>query len=110
MSSTFPAANNKAEIDFGYDGPFGPFAAELTFSEADSTVSFVVTRGSMLNKTETCSYEASMIAEGIWLVLWREADGLTVVQVQDFNAGKVTSGVTTPDNQLFQLNGKIRLL
>jgi hypothetical protein len=110
MSETFPAANKKAVIDFGYDGPFGPFAAELSFNEADSTVTFLVTRGSMLDKTETCSYEASMITEGIWLVMWREADGLTVVQIQDFNTGKVTSGVTTPDHQLVQINGAISLL
>jgi hypothetical protein len=110
MSETFPAANKKAVIDFGYDGPFGPFAAELSFNEADSTVTFLVTRGSMLDKTETCSYEASMITEGIWLVMWREADGLTVVQIQDFNTGRVTSGVTTPDHQLVQINGAISLL
>lgn len=110
MSQTFPASNKKALIDFGYDGPFGPFAAELSFNEADSTVTFIVTRGSMLDKTETCSYQASMITEGIWLVMWREADGLTVVQIQDFNTGRVTSGVTTPDHQLVQINGLITLL
>lgn len=110
MSEAFPAADKKISIDFGFDGPFGPFAAELSFSDADSTVSFLVTRGSMLNKAETCSYEASMIAEGIWLVLWREADGLTVVQVQDYNKGLVTSGVTTPDHQLVQVNGTLSFL
>jgi len=110
MSDVFPAANKKAVIDFGFDGPFGPFAAELSFNEAESTVTFLVTRGSMLDKTETCSYEASKITDGIWLVMWREADGLTVVQVQDFNLGKVTSGVTTPDHQLVQINGNISLL
>jgi hypothetical protein len=51
-----------------------------------------------------------MITKGIWLVMWREADGLTVVQIQDFNTGRVTSGVTTPDHQLVQINGLISLL
>jgi hypothetical protein len=50
----------------------------------------------------------------VWLhgnrILWREADGLTVVQIQDFNTGRVTSGVTTPDHQLVQINGAISLL
>jgi hypothetical protein len=38
MSDVFPAANKKAVIDFGFDGPFGPFAAELSFNDAESTV------------------------------------------------------------------------
>jgi hypothetical protein len=110
MSETFPAQNRRAVIDFGDDGPFGPFAAELTFSEADGTVSFLVTRGSLLDKAETCDYSATKVADDIWLVTWREADGLTVVQVQDFAQGKVTSAVTTPDHQLLQLDGSLTLI
>ena len=110
MSDTFPAQNRRVAIDFGEDGPFGPFAAELTFSAADGTVAFLVTKGSLLGKAETCAYSASKVADDIWLVTWREADGLTVVQVQDFAQGKVTSAVTTPDHQLLQLDGAISLI
>lgn len=108
VSEMFPAADRRVVVDFGDDGPFGPFAAELTFSAADGTVAFLVTRGSLLNKAATCEYSASKVADDIWLVTWREADGLTVVQVQDFAQGKVTSAVTTPDNQLVRLDGAIR--
>lgn len=107
VSEKFPAEDRKVVIDFGDDGAFGPFAAELTFSAADGTVTFLVTRGSLLNKTETCDFSASKVADDIWFVSWREVDGLTVVQVQDFAQGKVTSAVTTPDHQLVQLNGAL---
>jgi hypothetical protein len=107
MSETFPAEDRRVVIDFGNDGPFGPFAAELTFSGVDGTVAFLVTRGALLDKAETCGYSATKVADDIWLVTWREADGLTVVQVQDFAQGTVTSAVTTPDHQLLQLDGAI---
>lgn len=107
MPDLFPALDRKVVIDFGTDGPFGPFAAELQFSGDAGTVSFVVTRGSMLGKTETLPFQAQQLAEGIWLVTWQEADLLTVAQVQDFNLGKVTSAVTTADQQFELLNGRL---
>jgi hypothetical protein len=64
----------------------------------------------MLGKTETLPFTAAEIAEGIWLATWQEADLLTVVQVQDFNEGRVMSAVTTADQQFVQLNGYIRFV
>ena len=110
MPSAYPGLDRTAIIDFGDDGPFGPFAAELSFDSADHTVTFVVTRGSMLGKTETLPFSADEITDGIWLATWQEADLLTVVQVQDFNSGRVMSAVTTADQQFVQLNGSITLV
>lgn len=107
MPSTYPAVDRTLTIDFGYDGPFGPFAADLAFS-ADS-LTFVVTRGGLLGKTETLPYVATEVRPGLWVVTWQEEDLLTVVQVQDFEAGTVTSAVTTADQQFVTLNGSISL-
>lgn len=107
MSATFPALDRRVVVDFGDDGPFGPFAAELTFSKSDGTVAFLVTRGALLGKAETCPFSATQVGDDLWFVSWREADGLTVVQVQDFAQGTVTSAVTTPDHQLVQLDGSL---
>ncbi len=108
-TSTFPALDRSIVIDFGHDGPFGPFAAELAFSSATETVTFVVTRGSMRGKTETLPFTAVPITDGIWLVSWQEADLLTVVQVQDFTSGRLVSAVTTADQQLATLHGTLQL-
>jgi hypothetical protein len=97
-------------IDFGEDGPFGPFAATLAFDAASATVTFLVTRGSLEGKTETLPFSADEIAEGIWLVTWQEVDLLTVVQVQDFGTGRLTSAVTTADQQFVLLNGSITIV
>jgi len=110
MLDTYPARGKKFEIDFGEDGPFGPFAADLSISDRDDTLTFLVTRGSLLDKSETCEFHATAVCDDIWMVSWREADGLTVVQVQDFAQGKVRSAVTTPENDLVYLEGTLRFL
>lgn len=110
MLDTYPARGRAIEIDFGEDGPFGPFAVELSFSDSDDALTFLVTRGSLLDKTGTCDYQAVQISEGAWMVSWREADGLTVVQVHDFAQGKVWAASTTPDHELIPMNGTLRLL
>ena len=110
MASQYPALDRTLVIDFGDDGPFGPFAADLAFSSADGTVTFLVTRGSLSGKTETLPFTATEVRDGLWLVTWQEADLLTVVQVQDFEAGTVTSAVTTADQQFLTLGGTITLV
>lgn len=107
MASEYPALGRSVVIDFGEDGPFGPFAATLSFDRDAGTVTFLVTRGSLEGKTETLPFSADEIAERIWLVTWQEVDLLTVVQVQDFNTGRLMSAVTTADQQFVQLNGSI---
>lgn len=107
MPHGFPGLNRQLVIDFGEDGPLGPFAAKLDFDAVQNTVTFLVTRGSMLGKTETLPFNASEITDGIWLVTWQEEDLLTVVQVQDFKVGRVLSAVTTADQQFVQLNGSV---
>lgn len=109
MTVSYPALDRTLTIDFGDDGPFGPFAADLTFSSADGTVSFLVTRGALEGKAETLPFDAQNVVDGIWLVTWQEADLLTVVQVQDFVNGRVTSAVTTADQSFVKLNGTITL-
>ncbi len=109
MANAYPALDRTLTIDFGEDGPFGPFAADLVFSSETGMLTFLVTRGALLDKTETLPFEATEVRPGLWLVIWQEADLLTVVQVQDFDAGTVTSAVTTADQQFVKLDGTITL-
>jgi hypothetical protein len=110
MSSTYPALDRTIIIDFGNDGAFGPFAAEISFSSADQTLTFIVTRGSLEGKTETLPFEATEVGDGIWFITWQESDLLTVVQAHNFNTGQLASAVTTADQQFVQLNGTVTLV
>lgn len=108
MSEQYPAIGRTMNIDFGTDGPFGPFAADLTYTDTD--VSFVVTKGALSGKAETCAYRATHVRDGIWLVIWQEVDLLTVVQAQDFSTGALVSAVTTADQALTQLDGSFTMV
>lgn len=106
---TYPALDRTAAIDFGDDGPLGPFSAELTFRSADQTVTFLVTRGSLTGVTGTVPFTAQEIAEGVWLATWQEPGDLTVVQVHNFNTGLLLSANVDGEHQLAHINGTIRL-
>lgn len=109
MPGVYPALDRTAAIDFGDDGPLGPFSAELTFSGTDQTVTYLVTRGSLLGKTETIPFTAQEVSDGVWLVTWQEGGNLTVIQVQNFGAERLLSANVTEDHQLAHINGTIRL-
>lgn len=106
---TYPALDRTAAIDFGDDGPLGPFSAELTFRSSDQTVTFLVTRGSLTGVTGTVPFTAQEIAEGVWLATWQEPGDLTVVQVHNFNTGLLLSANVDGEHQLAHINGTIRL-
>ena len=48
------------------------------------------------------------VSPGVQLMVWREsANPCTVVQIQNFNTGHVTSTITTPDLNISFLEGRI---
>ena len=110
MSQDYPAAGRVVRIDFGDDGPFGPFAAELTFSPDAKTVSFIVTRGALEGTAETLPCSVTHVTGDVWLVLWQEEDKLSVAQTQDFGNGALFSAVTTADQHFVQLDGTLELI
>jgi len=110
MPGVYPALDRTAEIDFGDDGPFGPFSAELSFSSADQTVSFRVTRGALVGIAGVVPFTAQEAAEGIWLVTWQEPGNLSVAQVHNFNSGLLLTVNVNEAHEQAHINGTIRLI
>ena len=110
MPGSYPALDRTAAIDFGDDGPLGPFSAELTFSWADRTVTFLVTRGALLGVTGTAPFTAQEVADGVWLATWQEPGNLTVIQVQNFNSGLLLCANVNGAHELAHINGSICLI
>ncbi len=109
MPGTYPALDRTAAIDFGDDGPLGPFSAELTFHSADQTVDFRVTRGSLVGIAGTVPFTAQEVADGIWLVTWQEPGNLSVTQVHNFNSGLLLTVNVNEAYELAHINGTIHL-
>lgn len=110
MASGYPASGRKIIIDFGDDGPFGPFGAEIEFDAAGETLTFLVTRGSLSGKTETLPCVCEEVAPDVWMVSWQEVDSLTVTQIQNFATGRLWGTVTTPDLQFVHTSGTLELV
>lgn len=110
MPAHYPALDRTAIIDFGDDGPLGPFSAELTFRAADQTVTFLVTRGALVGVTGTVPFSAQEVADGVWLATWQEPGNLTVVQVQNFNTELLLSANVNEAHELAHIDGSIRLI
>lgn len=98
--TAFPAIGHVYKADYGdpvfrvafnTDGKtlrWAPFAAADFDAEA---------------ATET--YRATFIRPGVFMVTWKEADGTTVIHVEDFENATVHAAITMPDHQFLTLTG-----
>lgn len=85
---------------------FGTAKAVLHFqSEADMT--FIITEkdGKQTNIAETVSVRMTEIRQQLFMVNWKEKNGTTVTQVQDYEKGVVYSNWTSPDGNFKNLQG-----
>lgn len=94
----FPGAGMTYAVEF--EG----FRAEIVFHD-EATLTFLVTHGAQLGQTETLPYRATGITDHVWIVVWQEPNGITVIQVEDFAAGRIISNSVFPDGRFAQRDG-----
>ncbi|OZM83158.1 hypothetical protein [Pseudonocardia sp. MH-G8] len=87
----------------------GPLQVRCTYESA-TRMTFVVTSGAGMTAdghTETVDVEIVEIRPQVYLVSWQEADGATVVHVEDLAASTLQS-IVTLDGRLHRLTGTIK--
>lgn len=89
------------EMDVSYP----EFEVSLTLLSADK-LKFEIKDGPFA-RTETVDIEVAPLGAGVFAVSWREADGATVVNVQDYDRGVVRSFATLPDGRFLKMTGTI---
>ncbi|RVI77373.1 hypothetical protein CN188_22375 [Sinorhizobium meliloti] len=62
----------------------------------------------MAGVSGTVDYQCRRLGGEIYAISWQEADGSTVVHVDDFQAGRSLSFFTTLQGQFFRLEGSLR--
>jgi predicted SnoaL-like aldol condensation-catalyzing enzyme len=72
-------------------------ATELTFEIKDATFA----------RTETVEIQVVPLGNGIFALSWKEADGATVTNVQDYDRGLVHSFATLPGGEFIRMTGTI---
>lgn len=105
MNTTlFPMAGQCFEVDYG-----GP-VAENAYAEDGRSLTYTITSGALAGNTATVSFEWRRIEGGAFAISWQEADGATVVHIDDFETGRSLAFFTTADQQFHRLEGPLRSL
>ncbi|WP_284163456.1 hypothetical protein [Frigidibacter sp. SD6-1] len=109
MALALPALAEEAPypaVGHVYKADFGDPVFRVAF-DADGTTfrwaPFAAEDFDAVAKTET--YQATYIRPGVYMVTWREADGLTVTHVEDFENDTLYSSITLPDRTFLNLTG-----
>jgi hypothetical protein len=88
-----------------YFADFGVFNARLDFESVE-----VLTFTTSVPETETVRITAIRLRNKLWEVYWQEADGTTVVHVEDFQSGTVRTHITHPTGEFLVLDGTLTKL
>jgi len=96
-----PFAGQTVEVN--YDG----LAALNDYDEDGLHMTYTITAGDLAGATGRVEYDWQEVANDIFLISWQEADGATVVHVDDFDAHTSRSFYTTPNMDLYRLQGTL---
>jgi len=91
-----------------YQVKFGNTSAILTFLN-ERTLQFLITEidGKPMSDSETVDVKLTELRPQLYMVTWKEKNGNTVSQVQDYQRGIVYSNWTTPDGEFKSLKGTL---
>ena len=100
----FPMAGRCFEVDYG------DLVATNAYAADGRALAYEITRGAMTGNAATVGFEWRHLSGPSFVISWQEADGSTVVHVDDFEGGCSLAFFTTPDGQFHRLEGKLRPL
>lgn len=97
-----PFAGRTFEV--AYDG----LVATNAYDADGRTLRYEITDGPQRGASGLAEYRWSKVAEDIFAISWQEADGATVVHIDDIARGTSQSFYTTPDGEFHRLSGTLR--
>lgn len=101
-SLPFPMAGRTFEVDYG------DLIATNAYAADGRALTYEITRGPLTGNQATVGFEWHHLSGQSYAISWQEADGSTVVHVDDFGGGRSLAFFTTPNGQFFRLEGGLR--
>jgi hypothetical protein len=102
-TSVLPFAGKCYEVDYG------PRVAALnTYNKDGLSLRYESLVGPSKGATGVVTYKALDVGDGRYLISWQEADGGTVVHLDDFRAGTSHVFYTTASGDFFRAKGTLR--
>lgn len=103
-TAPFPMAGQRFEVDYG------DLVATNAYARDGRTLTYEITKGALTGNAATVGFEWRHLSGRSYAISWQEADGSTVVHIDDLEAGRSFAFFTTPDRQFFRLEGSLRPL
>ena len=100
-TTRFPFAGRSFEVDYG------DLVATNVYAADGRSLAYEITAGAAKGNAASVRFEWRHLHEETYVISWQEADGSTVIHVDDFGAGRSLSFFTTPDGQFFRLEGTL---
>ncbi|MDY0836788.1 MoaF-related domain-containing protein [Pseudomonas sp. SED1] len=101
-SATKPPFAGKT-FEVRYDG----LIALNIYAEDGQSLSYEIIGGDLKGAKREVNYEWKAISPTAFVITWQEADGATVVHIDDFAAQTSLSFYTTPTLDLYRLEGSL---
>lgn len=111
MITSVPDSIRRAEeypVGVAFDVIFDAFKVRLT-TLSDDRLRFEIAEGPYA-RTETVRIAVTPIRPGVFAVSWVEAEGATVVHVEDFQRGIMHSYATLSDGSFLRMQGPIHFI
>lgn len=99
-----PFAGRGFRVD--YDG----LSAHNLYAEDGRSIRYAIVSGPYAGASGEAPCEWRQIAEGVYAISWQEADGATVVHVDDFANGRSMAFFTAADRTFYRMQGPLTAL
>ena len=86
-----------------YDG----LAADNVYSADGRHVQYAIVSGAYAGAQGDAACQWQQISEGVYAISWQEADGATVVHVDDFVGGRSLAWFTATDGSFHRMQGPL---
>ncbi|HEY1140633.1 MAG TPA: adenylate cyclase [Lysobacter sp.] len=86
-----------------YDG----LAAHNVYSDDGQRVRYAIVDGPFAGASGESDCQWHELAPDLYAISWQEANGATVVHIDDFQRGHSRAFFTTPDRQFFRMEGAL---
>ena len=103
-TSSFPMAGRRFEVDYG------DLIAENAYADDGRSLTYAITGGALAGNGATVGFEWRHLHGSAYAISWQEADGSTVVHIDDFDQGRSMAFFTTPNRQFHRFEGRLRAL
>lgn len=97
-------AGRQFQVD--YDG----LSATNSYSEDGNSVQYAIVSGPYAGASGESPCVWKQVSEGVYAISWQEANGATVVHIDDFVRGQSQSFFTATDMQFFRMQGPLSAL